>query len=418
MTCEFSDSLLGALTQDVVVASGGNHVINTSRVVLAGDPDPLVNTASVTCTVGAVPAAGFAGGNTLTASEGHSVNLFQPSITLVKTGDTLSKVRDSVDYTITFNNTSSADTPDLTCDFSDSLLGALDQDVVVAAGGNHVMNRSRTVLAADPDPLVNTASVTCTVAAVPAAGFAGGNTLTASEGHSVDLFGPTITFDKTGDTLSKVGDSVNYTITFNNTSSATTPDLTCDFSDSLLGALDQDVVIGSGDPAYVINTSRVVLAGDPDPLLNTASVTCTVNGFGNTLTASDGHSVDLFQPSITLDKTGDTLSKVGDSVNYTITLNNTSSATTPDLTCDFSDSLLGALDQDVVIGSGDPAYVINTSRTVVAGDPDPLLNTASVTCTVNGFGNTLTASNGHSVDLFQPSITLDKTGDTLSKVGD
>src|SRR5512134_1351619 len=325
MTCEFSDSLLGALTQDVVVASGGNHVINTSRVVLAGDPDPLVNTAAVTCTVGAVPTAGFAGGNTLTASEGHSVNLFQPSITLVKTGDTLSKVGDSVDYTITFNNTSSADTPDLTCDFSDSLLGALDQDIVVASGGNHVINTSRTVVAGDPDPLVNTASVTCTVAAVPAAGFAGGNTLTASEGHSVNLFQPSITIDKTGDTLSKIGDSVNYTITFNNTSSADTPDLTCDFSDSLLGALDQDVVIGSGDPAHVMNRSRTVLAGDPDPLVNTASVTCTVAavpaaGFagGNTLTASEGHSVNLFQPGVDVEKVCDDFAKfpaAGDALN-------------------------------------------------------------------------------------------------------
>src|SRR5512134_3093220 len=275
MTCEFSDSLLGALTQDVVVASGGNHVINTSRVVLAGDPDPLVNTASVTCTVGAVPAAGFAGGNTLTASEGHSVNLFQPSITINKTGDTLSKVGDSVDYTITFNNTSSADSPAMTCDFSDSLLGALTQDVVVASGGSHVINTSRTVLAGDPDPLLNTASVTCTVNAVPAAGFAGGNTLTASEGHSVNLFQPSITLVKTGDELSKIGDEVSYSIAFNNTSSIDTPALTCDITDSLLGVQADDVVFASGTGA-TYTPKRFVQEGDPDPLLNTASATCTV----------------------------------------------------------------------------------------------------------------------------------------------
>src|SRR5512134_4118333 len=91
MTCEFSDSLLGALDQDVVVAAGGNHVMNRSRTVLAGDPDPLVNTASVTCTVAAVPAAGFAGGNTLTASEGHSVNLFQPGVDVEKVCDDFAK---------------------------------------------------------------------------------------------------------------------------------------------------------------------------------------------------------------------------------------------------------------------------------------------------------------------------------------
>ena len=58
----------------------------------------------------------------LTASDGHSVNLFQPSVAIVKTGDELSKVGDAVNYTITVTNTSSADSPNLTCTISDSRL--------------------------------------------------------------------------------------------------------------------------------------------------------------------------------------------------------------------------------------------------------------------------------------------------------
>jgi uncharacterized repeat protein (TIGR01451 family) len=149
------------------------------------------------------------------------------------------------------------------------------------------------------------------------------------------------------------------------------------------------------------------LGTDPDPLVNTASANCTVgDGFGNVLTASDGHSVNLFQPSITLTKTGDDLSKVGDDVDYTITLTNTSSSDTPDLTCTVTDSLLGSL-AGATLASGDPAHVINVTRTVLGTDPDPLVNTASANCTVgDGFGNVLTASDGHSVNLFQPSYTV------------
>jgi uncharacterized repeat protein (TIGR01451 family) len=145
-------------------------------------------------------------------------------------------------------------------------------------------------------------------------------------------------------------------------------------------------------------------------------VTCTVDGFGNVLNDNDGHSVNLFQPSITIDKTGDTLSKVGDDVDYTITVTDTSSGDTPDLSCTLTDALLG-IDKDFSL-SGD-SNVTNATYTVQAGDPDPLLNTAYVTCTVDGFGNVLNDNDGHSVNLFQPSVSVLKTCEPTSAfVGD
>jgi uncharacterized repeat protein (TIGR01451 family) len=42
------------------------------------------------------------------------VDLFGPSVDIVKTGDTLSKTGDSVDYTITVRNTSTLDRQNLT----------------------------------------------------------------------------------------------------------------------------------------------------------------------------------------------------------------------------------------------------------------------------------------------------------------
>ena len=72
------------------------------------------------------------------------------------------------------------------------------------------------------------------------------------------------------------------------------------------------------------NVTRTIPAGAQRPARQHGDGAPTPRPASPTsLTASDGHSVNLFQPSITIDKTGDTLSKVGDPVNYTITVTNT-----------------------------------------------------------------------------------------------
>jgi uncharacterized repeat protein (TIGR01451 family) len=139
----------------------------------------------------------------------------------------------------------------------------------------------------------------------------------------VNLFQPSITFDKSVSAqLSKVGDSVDYTLTLNNTSSGDTPDLNCSVSDPTLG-IDKDVTLASGE-SDVSTKTYTFQAGDPDPYTNTASVSCSPTGFPNVLEKSDSESVNLFQPAIAAAKTGDDLSKIGDDVNYTITLSNNS----------------------------------------------------------------------------------------------
>jgi uncharacterized repeat protein (TIGR01451 family) len=125
---------------------------------------------------------------------------------------------------------------------------------------------------------------------------------------------------------------------------------------------------------------------------------------------TDNHSTDLFGPAFSVTKTGDETSKVGDVVDYTITLSNTSSANTPALICTATDPLLGG----VIFG---PAIlppgntVISKSRTVLADDPDPLVNNVTLSCSLpSGFTNVLSnATDSHSVDLVQPAFTVAKT---------
>ncbi len=417
---DITDTLLGTITLNgvnngantyiltntcgVSLAPGASCTITARRTVLASDPDPLPNTVTVV-----YRGKADLSGTGITNTADHSVNLFQPAISVDKTGETLSKVGDDVHYTFTLCNNSSADTPALTCTATDPMIPSIFGPAVLPLGCGTVIHKTRTVLDTDPDPLDNTVTLSCSVAGFP-------NVLTTSDSHSVNLFQPAIDVAKTGDTLSKIGDSVDYTITLSNKSSADTPALTCTATDSVLGTVFGPAVLSLGNT--VINKSYTVKQGDPDPLTNTVTLNCSVAGFTNVLEKSASHSVNLFQPSITFDKSvSANLSKVGDSVDYTLTLSNTSSSDTPDLVCTISDPTLG-INKQVTLASGN-SDVTTKTYTFQAGDPDPYTNTASVSCSPTGFPNVLTKSDSESVNLFQPSISFDKTADaTLSKVTD
>jgi Domain of unknown function DUF11 len=414
---EIVDDVIGDLSGNAgcgaSLAPGASCTITVDYTVQAGDPDPLVNTVSVLYNRNDTLT-----GDEVTDSASHSTNLFQPSITVDKTGDALSKVGDSVKYTIKVCNTSSSDSPALIKDsVTDSLITGVNAafGASLAPGACEEHDFNRTVQGGDPDPLLNTATAHYHPDGFP-------NDITASDSHSTNLFQPSITVDKTGDALSKVGDDVTYTFTITNDGSADSPNLILDsINDTVLGDLADEApaVCDSLAPgtSCTFSVTRTVQAGDADPLVNTVTVHYHPDGFPNDITDSDSHSVNLFQPSITFDKTGDALSKVGDDIHYTLTLNNTSSADSPDLECTIADAMLG-IDKDVTLASG-ASNVTNATYTVQPGDGDPLLNTASVTCSPKGFPNILTASDGHSVNLFQPSLKVTKeAGNPYSKAGD
>ena len=133
-------------------------------------------------------------------------------------------------------------------------------------------------------------------------------------------------------------------ITLENNSSADTPNLNCTVTDTPLG-VDEDFSLASGLDKVINVTDFVIPAGASDPYVNTASVTCSPAGFPNIYNDTASWSTNLFQPAIELTKTGDALSKIGDKVDYVITLENNSSADTPNLNCTVTDTPLG-VDED------------------------------------------------------------------------
>jgi hypothetical protein len=410
LKCKVSDALLGLDEFEVTLASGGTWTENYPYTVKAGDPDPLTNSASVSCSPEGFP-------NVLSASDSWTVNLFQPSVNVEKSGDPLSKVGDDVTYHFEITNTSSPDSPNLMLDsVFDSVLG----DIAGAAAGcdNLAPNASCefdvpwTVQAGYGDPVINTVDVHYHPVGFP-------NDISDTDSHLLELFQPSITFDKSGDALSKVGDPINYTLTLTNTSSPDTPDLECTVSDPLLN-LSQQVTVGSGLDTK-IHAAYTVQSGDPDPFVNEASVACSPAGFPNVLRASDTHSVNLFQPKVDVTKKGPEFSKAGDTATYEVTIENKSSADSPKLVLDsFTDSVASvtppaACDELAPGASCSFSY----GYEVKAGDPDPLVNTATAHYKPAGFPNDITDSSSWTTNLLHPAFDAKKecTNDPVDQGG-
>jgi uncharacterized repeat protein (TIGR01451 family) len=401
-----TDTLLGDLNDEAsagdcdTLAAGASCIFTVDRTVLGTDPDPLPNTVTVNYT-GTLPDEST---DEVEATDDHEVNLFQPSVTIDKTGEALSNVGDEVTYTFLITNTSSSDSPDLMLDsVTDDVIGDLG---IYAAGANCgqlapsatcTFDVPYTIQEGDADPLVNTVGAHYHPDGFP-------NDISAGDDHSLELFQPSVTIDKTGTTLSKVGDPVDYTITVTNTSSSDSPDLSCTIADPFLG-ISEPVTLAPGGN-HVITPGYTVQAGDPDPLINEATVDCTVAGFANVvLSESDTHEVNLFQPAVTIVKDGPAQASVGDTVTYAFTITNSGSSDSPALVlASVNDTVLGDL-TGAASGAGCGSLAAGAScnftvdYAIPDGAPNPLVNVVDVLYNPDGFPNEIRDDDDHSVEL-------------------
>jgi uncharacterized repeat protein (TIGR01451 family) len=244
----------------------------------------------------------------------------------------------------------------------------------------------------------------------------------------VNLFQPSITIDKECTNLSKIGDPVNCTVVVHNTSSGDSPALVIEsISDTVQGDLTDAANVDTSDcgatlasgASCTITYSFNVPDNASDPFLNTVTVESHPDGFTNDISATDSDSVNLFQPSITIDKSGTELSKEADPITYNFTITNTSSGDSPNLVLDNVTDVgdgwagLGDLTGTAAAnacGTLAPGASCTFSVSIVSpAGPDPLKNTVTAHYHPDGFLNDITASDDHSVNLFQPSIDVTKT---------
>ncbi|MBI2304747.1 MAG: DUF11 domain-containing protein, partial [Chloroflexi bacterium] len=192
---------------------------------------------------------------------------------------------------------------------------------------------------------------------------------------------------------------VNYTIIITNTSSDDSPNLVKDsIVDSLLGSLSGCDSLATSD-SCTINVAYTVKEGDPDPLVNTVTVHYHPSGFPNDITASASHSTDLVHPDFTLSKQCDpTTAGVGQTITYNCTIANTGDITLNRVS--VTDSLLGDITSSFPASlTPGQSTTVSKSRTVLASDPNPLVNVVTATYQVAGLSNQLTRSSSCSTAI-------------------
>ena len=227
---------------------------------------------------------------------------------------------------------------------------------------------------------------------------------TASDTKDIptNILSPAIAVTKTADvTLSKAGDTVNYTITVTNTGNNTSlSGITV--MDTLLGNLTASFPssLGNGTSATA-NFPYVVKATDPNPLLNTVTASgADVTGF--VVTATANASVTVVTPNYTLTKTASpTSGTVGTVITYTYVITNTGNVTLNKISA--MDTLLGNITAafPASLAPGASGNVTKT-RTILNSDVSPINNTVTTVYQVAGLTNQLTRTASASVTIIIP----------------
>jgi uncharacterized repeat protein (TIGR01451 family) len=193
------------------------------------------------------------------------------------------------------------------------------------------------------------------------------------------------------------------------------PRILCDFEIVTAIPSDDDDPIDTTVQAVYVAVSGVTPTGGT---LGAEGALAPEGAVISSVTASDDLAINLFQPSVTVQKVGDPLSTAGNEIGFTITITNTGSGDSPDLTNGVvMDSLMGDLldpaNPYVVTSSCTETLptggscVIETLYTVQPDDPDPLVNIVDVTYNpAGGFPNIISFSDDHQVDLVAPSASI------------
>jgi uncharacterized repeat protein (TIGR01451 family) len=291
----------------------------------------------------------------------------QADLSIVKSGPTYAHVDDTITYTYTVYNAG----PDAACNVvvSDDVAGTptyvsgdTNNNGCIDPDETWTFQATYTVQAGDPDPLVNTATVSSD-ADDP-------DTSDNEATWTVDILHPAIDVSKSCPQYAHEGDTISYTMTVKNTGD--TPLSNVMVTDSLLGIIfTGSLAVGEEmtfDVPFTVPTpsddiTNTVTASGEDPL-------------GLTVTDTAQCTVDVLHPAIAIDKSADKVTaRAGDTITYTIIVTNTGD--TPLYDVSVTDTLLGTFSigtlgvgQSVTITPA-PTYTVN------AGDPDPLVNTAT-----------------------------------------
>jgi uncharacterized repeat protein (TIGR01451 family) len=202
-----------------------------------------------------------------------------------------------------------------------------------------------------------------------------------------------LSVDKTGPDSAQVGETITYTfnVTNHGPSSAFDVNLTDNLlghsiPDPLTGLTDEDGDGNNDDLAFgahaIITAEYTIPYPGNDPVVNTALVS-SVTLDNDTSNNQDDHSVDVLRTDVSIQKTGPISAHVGETITYTITIENTGEVNLTIAT--LNDDLLGDItgtpdsgdDGDGVFEPGE-TWSYDVDYTILITDPDPLLNNVTI----------------------------------------
>ena len=238
----------------------------------------------------------------------------------------------------------------------------------------------------------------------------------------------TVGLQKTGPDLATSGETVTYAFTINGALIEMTVD---SFVDDVLGDLTTVAqtacpTIPAAGTCSFTHDYTVPAGSSPGTIINTATVSLLPPSGIGAVVASDDHTLELYQPAVNVVKSGPVAGTLGDSVTYSFAVTNTSvdapTLPAPGLVIDsVIDDKAGA----ATYVSGDTnfnglvdvgeTWTYTADYTILATDPDPVVNV--VTVTAHGDGSTVTVqdTDSHSmIKLVPPDLVLTKDDGVLS----
>ncbi len=339
-----------------------------------------------------------------------STALAVSGLEVVVAGPSQARAGQPVSFTVTLTNTGSAGAPELILDSVTDFQGELTDDLPEACralASGETCNFSYTAAApSGANALTNAIELR-----YRPKGFA--NAVVGSADRTVEIFEASAAVELNGPALSPVGRRVDHAVTVVNESSPGAPDLIFESAIDLrgreLGLPDACDRLAPGE-GCTFGYEAIVGSGE-DPFTATVEVTYRPEGFADLVRASARHTVEIFQPSIAVEKTGPAEAIEGEDVIYAVSVSNTSSDDAPDLVLDsVIDSLKGDLTgggRDIAttcpeqLASGDRCQITYT-YTPSAADPGRLYSTVEVESHPLGFPDVVAAAGEHVLTVIPP----------------
>jgi hypothetical protein len=268
--CDAAPTIKTKQGEDDLLDPGEAWVYQCSHVVVTGDPDTLVNTATVT---------GMDRLETeVDSTDDATTIILRPAIAITKTGVTNAHVGDAVVYTLVVTNPgntplASVAVSDPKCDGA-PIRSNDDADGLLSPGEAWTYHCTHVATAGDGASILNTAKAEGTDPL--------GQTVNNTANHTVGLLHPAISIVKTADPESvSVSGPVTYTYVVTNTGDTTLFDVLV--TDDILGAIGRVGQLGAGESVTMARTVDVD-AGTPPKNIGTVVGTDVL---GQTVTAND-----------------------------------------------------------------------------------------------------------------------------------